>query len=138
MYQMSTIFTNEKQLYASLSMCQLGERFSTGGAWNVKNIYWGSRLSVTRGRELKKAIDKLCLVVLSTWESTNRQISKIKIKVLILYYRFLLRKCQNSTLVDLVWMSSDCIHMIWTLSTTIIWKDAPDTLYNKEIDWIAF
>lgn len=32
----------------------LGQRFIVGGDWNAKNLHWGSRLTNTRGRELKK------------------------------------------------------------------------------------
>jgi hypothetical protein len=32
----------------------LGDRFIIGGDWNSKNTLWGSRLTTTRDRELKK------------------------------------------------------------------------------------
>lgn len=37
----------------------LGPRFIAGGDWNSKHLHWGSRLITTRGRELKKYIDKI-------------------------------------------------------------------------------
>ena len=43
----------------------LGSRFIVGGDWNSKNTHWGSRLTNTRGRELKKSIDKNNLFAIS-------------------------------------------------------------------------
>lgn len=36
----------------------LGNRFISGGDWNCKHTHWGSRLTSTEGRELKKSMDK--------------------------------------------------------------------------------
>lgn len=49
----------------------LGPRFIAGGDWNAKHVHWGSRLITTRGRELKKAVDKNYLTTISTSEPTH-------------------------------------------------------------------
>lgn len=48
----------------------LGKRFIAGGDWNSKHVYWGSRITLTRGRELKKSMDLNRLIPLSTGEPT--------------------------------------------------------------------
>lgn len=48
----------------------LGGRFIAGGDWNAKNTCWRSRLTVTRGRELKNSIHSCGLEYLSTGEPT--------------------------------------------------------------------
>lgn len=35
----------------------LRSRYICGGDWNSKHTHWGSRLTTTRGRELKKCMD---------------------------------------------------------------------------------
>ncbi|KAA5620572.1 hypothetical protein F3G63_36240, partial [Pseudomonas aeruginosa] len=49
----------------------LGYRFIAGGDWNAKHSHWGSRLITTRGRELKKSVDKQFLTTVSTPEPTH-------------------------------------------------------------------
>lgn len=48
----------------------LSGRVIIGGDWNAKHSQWGSRLTVTRGRELKESIDKYQLKVLTTCQPT--------------------------------------------------------------------
>lgn len=36
----------------------LGERFILGGDYNAKHLNWGSRITTTKGRELKRAVGK--------------------------------------------------------------------------------
>lgn len=47
------VITEEK---FSLYLRTLGNRFLSGGDWNAKHTHWGSRLTTTRGRELKKVL----------------------------------------------------------------------------------
>ena len=127
----------DEQMFTDF-FCKLGKRFITGGDWNAKNTYWGSRLITTRGRELKKAIDKFSLVVHSTGEPTYWPTDTNKTPDLIdffiskgmseLYTR--MESCLDGT--------SDHTPIICTVSTTIIWKEAPNTLYNRKTDWEAF
>ncbi|CAH2093054.1 unnamed protein product [Euphydryas editha] len=42
----------------------LGNRFIAGGDWNAKHIYWGSRLTTSRGRSLKVCLDSNHLLTL--------------------------------------------------------------------------
>lgn len=73
----------------------LGNRFVVGGDWNSKNIYWGSRLTTTRGRELKKAVDRNSLQVLSAGEPTYWPTDPNKTPDLIDF--LLLKGCQDCT-----------------------------------------
>lgn len=101
----------------------LGHRFIAGGDWNAKNIYWGSRITVTRGRELKNSIDVGGLGYLSSGEPTywptdihktpdllhffiTKGISKIYTKI---------ESCYDG--------SSDHSPIIASLSTTVIQRE---------------
>ena len=48
----------------------LGCRFIAGGDWNGKHTFWGSRTTVTRGRELKRCVEGKHLQPLSTGDPT--------------------------------------------------------------------
>lgn len=41
-----------------------------GGDWNAKNIYWGSILTTTRGRQLKLSLEENKLNAISSAEPT--------------------------------------------------------------------
>lgn len=49
----------------------LGKRFIAGGDWNAKHVHWASRLTTTRGREPKKAVDENHLTTISSTDPTN-------------------------------------------------------------------
>lgn len=49
----------------------LGPRFIAGGDWNAKHVHWASRLTNTRGRELKKSLEGINLTTIATAEPTN-------------------------------------------------------------------
>lgn len=48
----------------------LGNRFITGGDYNAKHTFWGSRLTLPRGRELFKSIQAGSMNVISTGQPT--------------------------------------------------------------------
>lgn len=116
----------------------LGGKFVAGGDWNSKNTFWGSRLTTTRGRELKKAIESNALNVLSSGEPTYWPTDPNKSPDLIdffvtggipgLYTK--VESCLDG--------SSDHTAVICTLSTTVIYREPRETLYNSRTDWEAF
>ncbi|CAG9138036.1 unnamed protein product [Plutella xylostella] len=66
------LITNAHDFFMNGSGWQtLGKRFIAGGDWNAKHIHWGSRLTTTRGKELKACLDMKHLVTLSTAEPTH-------------------------------------------------------------------
>lgn len=116
----------------------LGNRFISGGDWNSKHTHWGSRLITTRGRDLKKCIDKYSLSILSTGEPTYWPTDQCKIPDLLdffvtkginhLYCK--VESCHDTT--------SDHTPVIATLSNSIIQREQEIKLYNNRTDWTAF
>lgn len=116
----------------------LGPRFLVGGDWNAKHEYFGSRITSTRGRNLKKCIDANHLRVFSTGEPTHWPTDSKKLPDLI---DFFISKnisdmytCIESSLDG----SSDHTLVILTLSSTITLRDPPESLYNRKTDWQGF
>jgi hypothetical protein len=48
----------------------LGNRFVAGGDFTAKHQYWGSKLTIPKGRELYKTVKEKKLEILSTGEPT--------------------------------------------------------------------
>lgn len=70
---------NLKEQYFTKFFKTLGKRFIAGGDYNAKHTYWGSRLTLTKGRELLKTIETLNLGIVSSghptyWPSDNRKV----------------------------------------------------------------
>lgn len=63
---------NLKQRDYTKLLFEAGEKFLIGGDFNAKHTYWGSRLINTKGKELKKAIDKQGCDVASTRRTTHK------------------------------------------------------------------
>ncbi|CAG9124649.1 unnamed protein product [Plutella xylostella] len=116
----------------------LGPRFISGGDWNSKHTFWGSRLITTRGRELKRCLDSCKLTSLSTGEPTYWPTDPNKIPDLL---DFFIKKglsdlyCDVESCLDTI---SDHSLVIGTFSTNIIYREPPLTLYNHKTDWDAF
>jgi len=49
----------------------LGNRFIAGGDFNAKNTHWGSRLTITKGRELLRGIQGTRCDAMSTGKPTS-------------------------------------------------------------------
>ncbi|CAG9122974.1 unnamed protein product [Plutella xylostella] len=116
----------------------LGHRFIVGGDWNAKNLQWGSRLTTTRGRNLKKSMDYHKLNALTTCEPTYWPTDPQKLPDLLDFFiykgvqtHFLsVESCHDS--------SSDHTPVIATLSYTIIERPANPYLCNNHTDWENF
>lgn len=116
----------------------LGHKYICGGDWNCKHTYWGSRLTTTRGREMKKCIDHLSQTCLSTGEPTYWPTDPQKIPDLL---DFFVIKGLSEIYFD-VKSSPDSISdhdaVIATFSETLIQREQKLTLYNHKTDWNAF
>lgn len=116
----------------------LGPRFVVGGDWNSKHVHWGSRLNTTRGRELKKCLDKNNLTSISTSEPTHWPTDPNRLPDVIdffimsglsrLFYK--IESCLDG--------STNHVPVILTLSTTIIHTQKSPKLYNRQTDWTEF
>lgn len=52
------------------SLIHWEKRFIAGGDYNAKHEYWRSKITLHKGRELKRAMDELKLNITSTGEPT--------------------------------------------------------------------
>lgn len=116
----------------------LGPRFVSGGDWNAKNTYWGSRLTLTRGKNLKKSIDFNHLTVISTGEPTYWPSDMKKTPDLV---DFFVTKGINNHYMKVESSldgSSDHSPVLLTISSRIINITKPETLSNNHTDWEGF
>lgn len=106
----------------------LGGKFIAGGDWNAKNTHWASRLTTTRGRQLKLSIDQNNLNSISTGYPTYWP-TDIKLKPDLIdffvtkglsKYYTKAEHCDDS--------SSDHTPAILTISTTVISSERPESL----------
>ncbi|CAK1547668.1 unnamed protein product [Leptosia nina] len=116
----------------------LGNRYMTGGDWNSKNTFWGSRLTTTRGRELKKTIDRYNLNVISTGEPTHWPTDRDRLPDVIDFFITKGISGLYTKVESCLDGFSDHTPLICALSSTVIWKEPRQTLYNQKTDWEAF
>lgn len=116
----------------------LGFRYIVGGDWNAKHTSWGSRLTNTRGIQLKLSVDKNKLNTISTGEPTHWPTDTKKLPDLIDFYvtkgltKLYLKpeSCYDS--------SSDHTPVLLTVSTNLIEMSRPARMCNKFTDWKIF
>lgn len=116
----------------------LGHKYITVGDWNSKHSNWGARLTTTHGRELKKCIDHLNLITLSTGEPTYWPTDPNRMPDLL---DFFITKGLSHIYLDIessLDTSSDHSPIIGTFSVSVIHKEQKMTLYNRKTDWYAF
>lgn len=116
----------------------LGRRFVAGGDWNAKHTYWGSRLTTTRGRQLKQSLDQNRLKIVSSSEPTYWPTDRNK-KPDLLDFFIINDLSKNYLKVDsCLDGSSDHTPVILTMSNTVIEWEKPTTLTNSRTDWNGF
>lgn len=116
----------------------LGSRFIAGGDWNAKHTHWSSRLSNTRGRELKNSLDKNNLTSISTTEPTHWPTDPNRLPDVIDFFvtKGLSRLFHNiQTCLD---VDTNHVPVMLTIGTTVINMESNLKLYNKFTDWNAF
>lgn len=116
----------------------LGTRFIAGGDWNAKNVHWASRLTNTRGRELKKSIDNNHLRTIATTDPTNWPTDLNKLPDVIDFFieKGLSRLFYHvETTLD---ANSNHVPVILTIGTTVLNTERNPKLYNKRTDWNSF
>ncbi|CAH2106652.1 unnamed protein product [Euphydryas editha] len=115
----------------------LGPRFIAGGDWNAKHVHWGSRLITSRGRELKKTVDKNYLTTISTSEPTHWPTDPNKLPDVLdffimkglprLFYE--IGSCLDG--------SSNHIPVILCKSANVLTQKNP-RMYNRQTNWENF
>lgn len=116
----------------------LGNRFVVGGDWNAKCTYWGSRLTTTRGRQLKLCVDDCKLTTVSTGEPTYWPSDPNKIPDLLDFFilkGFSTHYIKSESCYD---SSTDHTPVLLNLSTMVIEYTTPEKLSNKSTDWNSF
>ena len=116
----------------------LGKRFLAGGDWNAKHTHWGSRLTSTRGRELKKSLDANNLLTITTGEPTHWPTDRSKLPDLIDFFiikglsrnYFDIKSCLDS--------SSGHTPVLLKMSTCVFHLIKNDCLANHKTDWNGF
>lgn len=116
----------------------LGNRFVCGGDFNCKHLYWGSRISNAKGKELYSAGNELNCSFLSSGKPSYWPTDPGKLPDLIDF--FITRGVSsNYTKVDTsLDLSSDHTPVILTLSDTVISKPSSPALTNRRTDWEGF
>lgn len=115
-----------------------GERFIVGGDLNAKHVDWGSRLTTTKGSELRQALRGTGCSFHSTGKPTYWPTDSNKNPDLLDF--FITRKVSPNyiNIEENLDLNSDHSAVIMTLSEGIIKKKAPPTLVNKTTDWESF
>ena len=123
--------------YISL-LQHLGERFILGGDLNAKHVDWGSRLTTTKGSQLRKAINKKGCNYHSTGKPTYWPTDPNKLPDLLDF--FITRKVSPNFIEveENFDLDSDHSAVILTLSERIIKNETRCTLSNKTTDWESF
>ena len=119
-------------------MKQLGETFVIGGDFNAKHTHWGSRLTLTRGRELLEAALEMKCNFHSTGKPTYWPTDHSKIPDLIDF--FITRNISSNyiKIEEADDLFSDHSAILMTLSDKVILKEAAPHLSNKSTNWEGF
>ena len=116
----------------------IGEKFIIGGDLNAKHSHWGSRLITPKGRELYKAAQNYDCEFISTGKPTYWPTDTGKTPDLIDF--FITRKVSEQYLKveEGFELNSDHSPIYLTLSNSVIEKECPPFLTNKNTDWNYF
>lgn len=119
-------------------LLHLNDRFIIGGDFNAKHLDWGSRLTNTKGRELREAIRSRECNYHSTGKPTYWPTDPSKIPDLLDF--FISRKVSPNfiNIEDNFDLNSDHSAVILTLSEMIVKKQNRPTLTNITTDWMSF
>lgn len=130
----------KKHNYSSF-LATLGSRFIVGGDWNAKHVKWGSRLTLTKGRELNAAVQALNGDFISSGRPTYWPTDKEKKPDLVDF--FVTKNIpMNSVEIELSEipkeLSSDHSPISFSLGMEAIKKCRMVGLTNAKTDWEKF
>lgn len=116
----------------------LGNRFIAAGDYNAKHTFWGSRLTLPRGRELFKCVQTGNLIVTSTGQPTYWPSDEGKIPDII---DFCISKgiSKNNISCHSCWdLSSDHSPILVEIGTQVTEINKKCILHNKHTNWPLF
>lgn len=127
----------KKEIFKDV-ISQIGERFILGGDYNAKHTDWGSRLTLTRGRQLREVICDLGCLFHSSGKPTYWPSDTNKVPDMLDF--FITKKVSENfiSIEDNYDLSSDHSAVILTLSETIVKKANKPALCNATTDWLSF
>lgn len=127
----------KKDVFKSL-LLKLGDRFILGGDFNAKHLDWGSRVTLTRGKELRQAIRELGCNFHSSGNPTYWPTDLNKLPDLV---DFFISKRVSSNFIsmeDSHDFNSDHSAVILKLSENVVMKPTKPRLTNTSTDWLSF
>lgn len=113
----------------------LGNRFISGGDWNAKHNFWGSRLITTRGRQLYQAVEDLNLDCISTGEPTYWPTDPQKIPDLLDFFVSKNIALSNISIESNFDLISDHSAALLNVHSKIILTEVPHKIYSRHTDW---
>lgn len=126
-----------KDTFKSL-LVELGDRFILGGDFNAKHLDWGSRVTLTRGKELRQAMRELGCNFHSSGNPTYWPTDRNKIPDLIDFFISKRVSPNFISLEDSYDFNSDHSAVILKLSEDIVMKTNKPVLTNPSTDWQSF
>lgn len=126
-----------KETFKSL-LLELGDRFILGGDFNAKHLDWGSRVTRTRGKELRYALKALGCNFHSSGNPTYWPTDTNKIPDLLDFFVSKRVSPNFISIEDSHDFSSDHSAVILKLSEKIVTKATKPSLTNSTTDWLSF
>ena len=133
----SPSFSIKRDAFKSL-LLELGDRFILGGDFNAKHIDWGSRKTLTRGRELLIAIRELGCNFHSSGNPTYWPTDRNKIPDLVDFFNSKKVSPNFISIEDCHDFNSDHSAVILNLSEDIVKTATKPVLTNSSTDWLSF
>lgn len=127
----------KKEVFKSL-LFELGDRFILGGDFNAKHLDWGSRVTLTRGKELRQALRELGCNFHSSGNPTYWPTDTNKIPDLVDFFVSKRVSPNFISIEDSHDFNSDHSAVILTLSEKIVTKSTKPVLTNFSTDWLSF
>lgn len=127
----------KKEAFKTL-LLESGDRFILGGDFNAKHLDWGSRKTLTRGKEFRQAIRELGCNFHSSGNPTYWPTDRNKVPDLVDF--FISKKVSQNfiSIEDCHDFDSDHSAVILKLSEDIVKKDGNPVLTNSSTDWLSF
>lgn len=129
--------SNTKMDYLAF-LQSLGNRFIAGGDFNSKNIAWGSRITLTKGKNLLEAIREFNCKFISTGEPTYWPTNTQKKPDLIDFFITKNVKNEYFNIKSCFELSSDHSPIMLTYHSAVVLATKCKNIYNHKTDWDCF